>query len=158
MANLSGSYNIHVVYNTINTCYYIGCNFVQPWLWGCCPKFHKCFWIVGHVKGRTLRHMQHGQKYYISWPTFSWAHLPPYSIFYASPWGPHLNDILSQDSHLRVPKFPKLGLPQLWGLITLCENLQLRWGLKQSCSFVESFPTVCHTPPSRKEIVSIPNF
>jgi hypothetical protein len=31
-------------------------------------------------------------------------------------------------------KFPELGLPQLWGPITLCENLRLQWGLKQSCS------------------------
>jgi hypothetical protein len=33
-----------------------------------------------------------------------------------------------------VPKLPKLGLPQLWGPITLCANLRLRWGLKQSYS------------------------
>jgi hypothetical protein len=33
-----------------------------------------------------------------------------------------------------VPKFPKLGLPQLWRPIILCANLWLRWGLKQSCS------------------------
>ncbi len=33
-----------------------------------------------------------------------------------------------------VLKFPKLGLPQLWGCITLCVDLWLRWGLKQSCS------------------------
>jgi hypothetical protein len=33
-----------------------------------------------------------------------------------------------------VPKFPKLRLPQLWRPITLCADLQLRWGLKQSCS------------------------
>ncbi len=44
------------------------------------------------------------------------------------------NGILSQDFQMGVPKFPKLGLPQLWGTITLCENLQLRWDLKQSCS------------------------
>jgi len=35
---------------------------------------------------------------------------------------------------LGVPKFPKLGLPQLWKPITLCADLRLRWGLKQSCS------------------------
>jgi hypothetical protein len=35
---------------------------------------------------------------------------------------------------MEVPKFPKLGLLQLWGLITLCADLQLRWGMKQSCS------------------------
>jgi hypothetical protein len=33
-----------------------------------------------------------------------------------------------------VLKFPKLGLMQLWGPITLLSNLWLRWGLKQSCS------------------------
>jgi len=34
---------------------------------------------------------------------------------------------------MRVPKLPKLGFPQLWGPITLCADLRLRWGLKQSC-------------------------
>ncbi len=33
-----------------------------------------------------------------------------------------------------VLKFPKLGALQLWGPITLCADLRLRWGLKQSCS------------------------
>jgi hypothetical protein len=33
-----------------------------------------------------------------------------------------------------VPKFPKLGLPWLWGPITLCADLRLKWGLKKSCS------------------------
>jgi hypothetical protein len=33
-----------------------------------------------------------------------------------------------------VLKLPKFGLPWFWGLITLCENLQLRWGLKYSYS------------------------
>jgi hypothetical protein len=33
-----------------------------------------------------------------------------------------------------VPKFWKLGLLWLWGLIALCANLRLRWGLKQTCS------------------------
>jgi hypothetical protein len=33
-----------------------------------------------------------------------------------------------------VPKFPQLGLSQLWGPINLGANLQLRWGLKHSCS------------------------
>jgi hypothetical protein len=32
------------------------------------------------------------------------------------------------------PKFPELGLPWLWGCITFYVDLQLRWGLKQSCS------------------------
>jgi hypothetical protein len=33
-----------------------------------------------------------------------------------------------------VPKFPQLELPRLWGPITSCANLWLRWGLKQSYS------------------------
>ncbi len=61
-------------------------------------------------------------------------HLPPYSILCASPWGQHPNVILSWDSQMRVPKFSKLGLLQLWRPITLYEDLWLRWGRKQSCS------------------------
>ncbi len=41
---------------------------------------------------------------------------------------------LSHDSQVGVLKFLKLGLSQLWGLITLCVDLRLRWGLKQNCS------------------------
>jgi hypothetical protein len=33
-----------------------------------------------------------------------------------------------------VPKFPKLGLSQLWRPITLCLDLRLRWSLKKSYS------------------------
>jgi hypothetical protein len=53
-------------------------------------------------------------------------HLPPYNILCAWPWDQHPNVILSWDSQMGVPKFPKLGLLQLWGPITLCANLQLR--------------------------------
>jgi hypothetical protein len=35
---------------------------------------------------------------------------------------------------LGVPKLSKLKLTRLWGPITLCANLRLRWGLKQSYS------------------------
>jgi len=34
-----------------------------------------------------------------------------------------------------VPKLPKLGLLRLWGLIILCADLQLRWGLKKNYNF-----------------------
>jgi hypothetical protein len=61
-------------------------------------------------------------------------HLPPYSILCASSRGPHPNGILSWDSQMGVPKLPKLGFSRLWGPITLCVDLRLRWGLKQSCS------------------------
>ncbi len=33
-----------------------------------------------------------------------------------------------------VPKLPKSKLLRLWSPITLCVDLQSRWGLKQSCS------------------------
>jgi hypothetical protein len=35
---------------------------------------------------------------------------------------------------LGVLKFSKLGLSKLWKPITFCEDLQLRWGIKQSCN------------------------
>jgi hypothetical protein len=38
-----------------------------------------------------------------------------------------------------VLKFPKLRFPQLWRLIILCENLQLKWGQNQSCSLHQDF-------------------
>jgi hypothetical protein len=59
--------------------------------------------------------------------TWGSHHLPPYSIFCIFPWGPHSNNILSQDSH-------NWDFCNLGGRITLCANLQLQWGLKQSCS------------------------
>ncbi len=48
-------------------------------------------------------------------------HLPPYNILCAWPQDEHPNIILSLDSQVEVPKFPKLGLPQLWRPIILCE-------------------------------------
>jgi hypothetical protein len=60
-------------------------------------------------------------------------HLPPYRILCASPWCPHLNHIL-WDSQMGVSKLPKLGLSRHWGPITLCANLGLKWGIKQSCN------------------------
>jgi len=42
--------------------------------------------------------------------------------------------VLSRDSQMRVRKFPKLRLSWIWGHITLCADLRLRWGLDQSCS------------------------
>jgi hypothetical protein len=45
-----------------------------------------------------------------------------------------------------VPKFSKLGLPQLWGPVTLCADLWLKWGLKQSCNpCQELFNNILHT-------------
>ncbi len=41
---------------------------------------------------------------------------------------------MSRDSQVRVLKFSSLGLPRLWGPLTFFANLELRRGLKQSCS------------------------
>jgi len=72
-------------------------------------------------------------------------HLPPYSILCASPRGSHPNGFLSQDSQVGIPKLLKLGFPWLWGTITLCANLQLRWGVKQSYSpYQELFNSMLH--------------
>jgi len=44
-----------------------------------------------------------------------------------------------------VPKFPQLGFLRLWGPITLRADLQLRLGLKQSCSpYRELFNAMLH--------------
>jgi hypothetical protein len=66
-------------------------------------------------------------------------HLPPYSIVCAWPRDQHPNIILSWDSQVKVPKFPKLRLLQFWRPIILCEEVQLRWGLKKSCSLHRDF-------------------
>jgi hypothetical protein len=61
-------------------------------------------------------------------------HLPPYSILWTSPRGPHPNGFSLRDSHVGVPKSRQLGLPRLWIPITLRADLGSRCGLKQSCS------------------------
>ncbi len=61
-------------------------------------------------------------------------HLPPYSIIRASPWHLHSNGFLSRDSQGGVPKLSRFGLPPLCGVITICSDLWLGWGLKQTCS------------------------
>jgi hypothetical protein len=64
-------------------------------------------------------------------------HLPPYSIICTSPQHLHPNGFLSrnsQGSQGGVPKLSQFGLLPLCGIITLCSNLRLGWGLKQTCS------------------------
>ncbi len=58
------------------------------------------------------------------WPELGGSHnLSPYSILYAQPRDQYPNVILSRNSKVGVPKFPKLGLLQLWGPITRCANV-----------------------------------
>jgi hypothetical protein len=59
-------------------------------------------------------------------------HLPPYSILCVSPPHPHPNGFYSQEGG--VPKLSRFGLPSLWELIALGSDLELGWGLKQTCS------------------------
>ncbi len=68
---------------------------------------------------------------------WTWRKPPPspYNILCAWPRDQHPNGILFRNSQVGVLKFPKLKLPQLWGPITLCADLRLQWGPKQSCSF-----------------------
>jgi len=61
-------------------------------------------------------------------------HLPPYSILCVTLQHPHPNGFLSRDSQGRVPKLSRFGLPGLCECITLCSNLRLGWGLKQTRS------------------------
>jgi hypothetical protein len=61
-------------------------------------------------------------------------HLPPYSILCISPPHLHLNGTFSQDSQSGVPKLSRFGLSRLWALITSRPDLQLRQGLKKTCS------------------------
>jgi hypothetical protein len=64
-------------------------------------------------------------------------HFPLYSILCASPWGPHPNGFLSQDSRVGVPKSRQMGLLWLWNPITLRVDLESKCGLKKSCSFCQ---------------------
>jgi hypothetical protein len=61
-------------------------------------------------------------------------HLPPYSILCVTPWEPHPNGTFSRDSQGGVLKLSRVKLPRLWTLISHGSNLQLEWGLNQSCS------------------------
>jgi hypothetical protein len=61
-------------------------------------------------------------------------HLPPYSILYTSPRHLHPNGFLSRDSQGGVSKLSWFGLPPLCGVVILCSDLRLEWGLKQTYS------------------------
>jgi hypothetical protein len=93
-------------------------------------------WLLSNwstlVHGRATG--KHGFTRFTMARTWGKPHLPPYSIFYAWPWDQHPKVILSQDSQVGVPKFPKLGLPRFWSPITLCADLRFRWGLKKNFS------------------------
>ncbi len=66
----------------------------------------------------------------------------PSPIYYycSSPRHPHSNGFLSRDSQGGIPKLSRFGLSQLCETITLCLNLWLGRGLKQSCSSCWELP------------------
>jgi hypothetical protein len=101
------------------------------------------------VLGRTMGNSDSQDS---PWPRLGGSHhLPPYSTLCASPRGPHPNGFLSQDSQVGILKFPQLGLPQLWGHITLHADLRLQWGLKQSYSPSWQFSNnMLHTACTRR--------
>jgi hypothetical protein len=75
-------------------------------------------------------------------------HLPPYSILYVTPPHPHPNGFLSWDSQGGVSKLSQFGLLGLHKVITLCSDLWLGRGLKQTCrSPWELSNCVSHPPP-----------
>jgi hypothetical protein len=99
------------------------------------PKQHVGYCIVWALLGARTSHGQTRTHKTHHGPNLGEATTFPLIVYYVPlPQGPHPNGILSRDSQMRVPKFPKLGLSQLWGPITWCEDLWLRWGLNQSCS------------------------
>jgi hypothetical protein len=61
-------------------------------------------------------------------------HLPPYSILCSSPRELHPNGTFSRDSQVGVPKLSRVGVPELWELISPDRRVWSRRGLNQSYS------------------------
>jgi hypothetical protein len=83
-------------------------------------------------------------------------HLPPYSILYITLSHLHSNGTFSQDSQSGVQKLSQFRLPRVWAFITSCSDLQLGWGLMQTCSSLwELFNVVsCSTCTHRGRVDS----
>jgi hypothetical protein len=92
---------------------------VYSWSISDAQKNHKQTWI---------HKTHHG-------PNLGEATTFPLIVFFVLGHGPYTQmSFCPGTPNLRILKFLKLGLPRLWRLITLCANLQLRWGLEKSCS------------------------
>jgi len=98
------------------------------------------------------------------WPGFGGSyHLPPLIVYFVPSHETNTQmSFLSRDSQIGVLKFPKLGFLRLWRPITLCADLRLGWGQKQSCSphweLSNSMWHYTFMPPARKGIKAIPDF
>jgi hypothetical protein len=86
------------------------------------------------IIGTLLMHRWATSKHKLTRLTTTWNTTLPLIIFFMPNHMAHPNVILSWDSQIGVPKFPKLRFLQLWRPIILFSNLWLKWGLKQSCS------------------------
>jgi hypothetical protein len=107
--------------------------------WGCDKKptnklvnsHSEGLWVLGQATGNTdsLDSPRPGL-----WGSH---HLPPYSILYVYPWHLHPNGFLSHDSQGGVLKLSRFRPVRLWEFINLSSDLQLGWGLKQTCSSLQ---------------------
>jgi len=59
----------------------------------------------------------------------------PHIVYYVPLCGTHPNGFLFWDSQGGVLKLSQFGLPGLCMIITLCSDLRLKWGLKQTYNF-----------------------
>jgi len=83
------------------------------------------------------------------------ASLPAWGSLCVTPREPHLNGTFSRDSQGGVSKLSRVGLPGLWTLISPGSNLQLEWGLNQSCSSPRELSNgLSHSCRHREEVDS----
>ncbi len=82
-------------------------------------------------------------------------HLPPYSILCNSPRRLHPNGSFSRDSQVGVPKLSRVGVPELWELISPDCRVRSRQDLNQSCSSPQELSNdgVSHSRIERREEV-----
>ncbi len=71
-------------------------------------------------------------------------HFPPCSILYVTLWRLHPNGSFSCDSQVGVPKLSRVGVLELWGLLSPDCKVQSRRGLNQSCRsfWATTFPHI----------------
>jgi hypothetical protein len=85
--------------------------------------------------GATTSHGQHGHTRLTTARTWGKPPPSPLIVYFVTLHGTHIQmAFLPQDSRAGVPKSRLAGLPGLWSLITLRENLGSKCSLKQSCS------------------------
>jgi hypothetical protein len=82
----------------------------------------------------------------LPWPELGGSHHLPLTLFMICHKGCIQMSFCLRTCKLGISKFPKLGHSAFWKGITSCENLQLKWSLKQSCHLCqELFNNMWHT-------------